>query len=60
MIKDLKSEYTNDSQNGFFLKTQTILLDFIGRNNIENNNKKFVILHFPRATEYSCLEYCFQ
>ena len=39
MIKDLKSEYTNDSQNGFFLKTQTILLDFIGRNNIENNNK---------------------
>lgn len=28
-----------------FLKN-SILLDFISRNNIENNNKKFVILHF--------------
>ena len=40
MIKDLKLEYTNDSQNGAFLKNQISLLYFIGRNNIENNNKK--------------------
>lgn len=40
MIKDLKLEYTNDSQNEAFLKNQISLLYFIGRNNIENNNKK--------------------
>ena len=51
MIKDLKLEYTNDSQNGAFLKNQISLLYFIGKDNIENNNKKIVILHFPRATK---------